>query len=203
MGEPTTTSTFAHPLDESEQDNNVDPTPNNDVQEEDPELTDNAGESSPNGTPSSAYAYSQLMAAGGFDSGEEDRGNYENKIQVDAPTVNDEGYLIDPNGKKLFTTIEESVKDGSFVLDANGRMPGVYLDDIEKLQRQSYEKAVLAANDAAAAGTNSPIERQVNVNNANIPPVTVVSKQEHPNTGEAKSDDSEVPVLKENPLPAE
>lgn len=132
-----------------------------------------------------------------------DLGNHEADEEVEPPHVNDEGELVDKDGNKVFTTTEEAIKDGSFVLDAKGRMPGVYLDDFEELQRRRQGEAYKKAFDASAEGKNSRVERQVNVANSGLPPVTVVTKQEHPLSGDAKDDDAEVPALESDPLPAE
>lgn len=132
-----------------------------------------------------------------------DLGNHEAEDVPNPPHVNDDGYLVDDQGNKVFTTTEEALRDGSLVLDAKGRMPGLYLDDLEELQRRRQSEAYEAAFGAAAEGNNSVVERQVNIVNSGLPPVTIVTKQEHPVTGNAKADDAEVPALESNPNTAE
>lgn len=189
MGEPTNSNSFA-PLDDG-----------NDVSDETPDNQDGNVKVASHSA-GSAFTHGMLLSSG-IENGREDLGNNENRDEVAPLKVTDEGYLVNENGNKVFTTNEEAIKDGSMVLDAKGRMPGIYLDDLEELQRRQYGDAVEAAHAAAVAGKNSKVERQVNVANSGIPPVTVTSKQEHPETGEAQDDGAEVPVLENNPLPAE
>lgn len=183
MSEPTNSNTFV----------NEDPTANTDVDRDvDDDLATND---------------SSVGLSGNSDVKDEpervDLGNHEADVVDEPPHVNDEGHLVDKDGNKVFTTTEEAIKDGSFVLDAKGRMPGLYLDDLEALQRRTQSEAIEKAFNAASEGRNSVVERQVNVANSGIPPVTVVTKQEHPVSGDAKADDAEVPLLEKNPLPAE
>jgi hypothetical protein len=120
-----------------------------------------------------------------------DRGNHEDVVEDEPPHVNDEGHLVNAEGDKVFTTTEEALKDGSFVLDDKGRMPGIYLDDLEEEQaerrRQAYEKAFKNS----VEGKNTVVERQVNVVNSPLPPVTVSTVQEHPITQERADDNVE------------
>lgn len=109
-----------------------------------------------------------------------DLGNHEADVVNEPPHINEEGHLVDEDGKKVFTTTEEALKDGSFVLDSQGRMPGVYLDDVERFQLEDHRKRVEKEFEKSSEGTNSLVERQVNVKNSPLPPVTVVVKQEHP-----------------------
>lgn len=109
-----------------------------------------------------------------------DLGNHEADPPVKQTHVNDEGNLVDEDGNKVFTTTEEAIKDGSFVLDSKGRMPGIYLDDVEAAQMEDRRKRYEESYNNSAVGKNSVVERQVNVANSPLPPVTVVSKQEHP-----------------------
>ena len=121
------------------------------------------------------------------DSPRQDLGNHENEDYVEPPHVNDKGELVDKDGKKVFTTIEESIKDGSMVLDEKGRQPGVYLDDIEREQLDRHRERVEKAFDNSAEGKNSLVERQVNVVNSPLPPVTVHTRQEVPITDQDNS----------------
>lgn len=109
-----------------------------------------------------------------------DRGNHEHEVRDEPPTINDKGELVDSDGNKVFTTTEEAIKDGSFVLDHKGRMPGVYLDDVEAFEREDHIKRVEEAFEKSEVGVNSLVERQVNIPNSPLPPVTVVSRQENP-----------------------
>jgi len=103
-----------------------------------------------------------------------------NSDEVEPPHVNDAGELVDSEGNKVFTTIEESLKDGSMVLDEQGRMPGVYLDDLEREARLRHAERVEEAFEKASEADNSPVERQVNVASSPLPPITVHSRQEQP-----------------------
>lgn len=105
------------------------------------------------------------------------------------PTVDDSGHLVDAEGNKVFTTVEEAIKDGSMELDSKGRMPGVYLDDVEEAQRLAHEEKMNEALGAAKSAVNSPVERQVSVVNSPIPPVTVTSRQETPVVDAAPKED--------------
>jgi len=96
------------------------------------------------------------------------------------PHVNEDGALVDAAGNKVFTTVEESVKDGSMVLDSKGRMPGIYLDDLEREANEERERRYNDAFGKAEAGVHSVVERQVNVSNSPLPPITVPVKQETP-----------------------
>jgi len=129
-----------------------------------------------------------------------DLGNHEADEVKNPPHVNDEGKLVDDDNNVVFTTTEQAIQDGSLVLDAKGRMPGLYLDDIEELQRRQLSEVVEKAHEAADSSNNTLVERQVKVANSGLPPITVVSKQENVVTGEAKSDDAKVPELEKNPL---
>jgi len=120
-----------------------------------------------------------------------DRGNHEDVVEEEPPHVNDEGHLVDADGNKVFTTTEEALKDGSFVLDDKGRMPGVYLDDLEEEQAERRRKAYEKAFEKAVEGKNTVVERQVNVVNSPLPPVTVSTVQEHPVTQERADDNVE------------
>lgn len=113
-----------------------------------------------------------------------DLGNHEADDYVEPPHVNDKGELVDADGNKVFTTNEEALKDGSYVLDSKGRQPGVYLDDIEEEQMNRHRERVEEAFNKSTEGTHSVVERQVNVVNSPMPPVTTVTKQEHPLTQE-------------------
>lgn len=107
-----------------------------------------------------------------------DLGNHEADDVKEPPHINDEGHLVDSDGNKVFTTTEEAIKDGSFVLDSKGRMPGVYLEDIEQEERLRLAKKYEEAFEDASEIKNSVVERQVNVQSSPLPPVTVVSRQE-------------------------
>jgi hypothetical protein len=109
-----------------------------------------------------------------------DLGNHEADEVVEPPHVNDEGKLVDKDGNRVFTTTEEAVRDGSLVLDKKGRMPGVYLEDVEEELAEKRRKAYEAAYKKSDVGVNTLVERQVNVVNSPLPPSTVVSTQEHP-----------------------
>jgi hypothetical protein len=134
-----------------------------------------------------------------------DLGNHEADDVVEPPHVNDEGKLVDADGNVVFTTIEQSIKDGSFVLDSKGRMPGVYLDDIEQEQREAHAKRVEEAFSKSDVGVNSVVERQVNVVNSPLPPITVRSTQENPISDKevnepVTSTEVDEPVLEEKSL---
>lgn len=184
MGEPTTTSTFANDTEVSQQDP--------DLVANDEDVVDSDVDNDSDSVDVSDTGDNKV-----------DLGNHEADDDYNPPTVNDEGKLVDSDGNTVFTTTEQAIADGSFVLDAKGRMPGLYLDDLELLQRRNQSEAIEAAFGAASEGKNSVVERQVNVANSGLPPVTVKTSQEHPITGDAKDDDAEVPLLEKNPFPAE
>lgn len=118
----------------------------------------------------------------------EDLGNHEHEDVVEPPHVNDEGELVDSDGNKVFTTNEEALKDGSMVLDRKGRQPGIYLDDLEEEQNRLRQKRYEEAYGQSTEGTHSVVERQVNVVNSPLPPVTTRTVQEHPLTQETDSE---------------
>lgn len=120
-----------------------------------------------------------------------DLGNHETDVVDEPPHVNEKGELVDSEGNKVFTTTEEAIKDGSFVLDSKGRMPGVYLDDVEAAQMEEHRKRVEESFEKSDVGKNSRVERQVNIANSPIPPITVVTTQEHPVTGDKAVEESE------------
>lgn len=107
-----------------------------------------------------------------------DLGNHEADEEVEPPHVNDEGYLVDADGEKVFTTVEESLKDGSMLLDEQGRQPGVYLQDLEAEARDRHGERVEKAFENAQNSDTDVVERQVNVTSSPLPPVTVHPKQE-------------------------
>lgn len=104
-----------------------------------------------------------------------DLGNHENDPDYDPPHINDDGHLVDSDGNKVFTTIEESLKDGSMVLDSQGRMPGVYLQDLEAEARLRHaERVENAFKDAErVSGKDVAVTREVNVTSSPLPPSSV------------------------------
>lgn len=80
----------------------------------------------------------------------------------------------------VFSTNEQAVADGQMVLDDKGRQPGIYLEDVEEAARLAHEKAMNEALGNAKVAVNSNVDRQVNVTNSPLPPVTVATRQETP-----------------------
>lgn len=114
----------------------------------------------------------------------QDLGNHEADEVVDPPTLNDKGELVDSEGKKVFTTVEESLKDGSFLLDGQGRMPGVYLQDLEHEARLRNGARIEQAFENAKNTDQKVTSRTVSVNSSPVPDVTVTSGGDNPMTSE-------------------
>lgn len=75
----------------------------------------------------------------------------------------------------IFTTTEQALKDGTLKLDAKGRMPGIYLDDLEELDRRDQVKRTQALNNEASENNVLPAT-ELNVVNSGLPPVSVSAK---------------------------
>lgn len=73
-----------------------------------------------------------------------------------------------------FSTVESAVAEGGFVLDGKGRMPGIYLDDLEQAERDRIgEVSAKASQDAEG---HKVVSREINVTNSPLPPLTVTEK---------------------------
>lgn len=150
--------------------------------------------------PSNLLSSFDPQASGGFrETGEEDLGNREHLEEIPPATVNDDGHLVAHDDTKVFTTVEETVKDGSMVLDSQGRQPGVYLQDLEAEARNRHADRMESAFEDSKNATGSAVSREVNVSSSPLPPVTVPARQgEAVNPAPAALDNtSERPVSEE------
>lgn len=109
----------------------------------------------------------------------------ESTVTPDAPVVTDPerqeedtevSSLADSDVEEVvsFSTVESAVAEGGFVLDGKGRMPGIYLDDLEQAERDRIgEVSAKASQDAEG---HKVVSREVNVTNSPLPPLTVTEK---------------------------
>ncbi len=99
--------------------------------------------------------------------------------------INDAGHLVNSDtGEKVFTTTEEALKDGSLKLDSQGRMPGLYLEDIERVERENLSEQLDKINKESAH--QPEVLKDVNIRNSPLPPVTT---QTNPNPSQIQVDE--------------
>ncbi len=99
--------------------------------------------------------------------------------------INDAGHLVNSDtGEKVFTTTEEALKDGSLKLDSQGRMPGLYLEDIERVERENLSEQLAKINKESAH--QPEVLKDVNIRNSPLPPVTT---QTNPNPSQTQVDE--------------
>lgn len=104
--------------------------------------------------------------------------------EVRSTHINEKGHLVDQDGNKMFTTTEEALKDGSMKLDSQGRMPGIYLEDVERLEREDLEEKLNKMHEESA---HTPeVFKEVNIRNSPLPPITV---QTNPNLSQTQIDE--------------
>lgn len=95
-----------------------------------------------------------------------------------APTVNDDGVLVSEDGHKVFTTVEQAIIDGDMRLDSKGRMPGIYLEDLELAERRDMAARI----EKLSQETQPPIHsKEVKVVGSGIPSLTVTDKDREVN----------------------
>jgi hypothetical protein len=86
-------------------------------------------------------------------------------------TDNDPDPVLDEPQEVPFSTTEQAIVSGDMKLDAKGRMPGIYLDDLEEAERLRRGQMIAEVHD------NLPDERvinkEINVASSPLPPIQV------------------------------
>jgi hypothetical protein len=114
------------------------------------------------------------------------------------PEFSDEIHEPEPlnEGERVETvpdfppTVEEAVKTGAFTLDSKGRMPGIYLDDVEEAARQDLSERLEKLH--AEADGSVTVQREINVASSPLPPMQVVDVVEKGDDLRDNSQKSEV-----------